>query len=45
MLISSRRIPTPISATVGVIALLYGVTMVFAFRRHEEYCALVVGLL
>jgi EamA domain-containing membrane protein RarD len=44
MLISSPRIPTPIAATVAVIALLYGVIMVFVLHRHEEYWALVVGL-
>jgi hypothetical protein len=44
MLISRPRIPTPISATVAVIALLCGVIMVFVLHRHEEYWPLVVGL-
>jgi TonB family protein len=44
LLISSPRIPTPISATVAVIAFLYDVIMVFVLHRHEEYWALIVGL-
>jgi hypothetical protein len=44
MLISSPRIPTPISATTSIIAFAYGIIMVFVLHRHEEYWALVVGL-
>ena len=44
MLISSPRIPTPISATISIIALVYGVIMVFVLHQLEEYWALVVGI-
>jgi hypothetical protein len=44
MLISSPRIPTPISATISIIAFVYGGIMVFVLPRHEEYWALVVGI-
>ena len=43
MLISSPRISTPISSTIAVIALLYGVIMAFVLHRLEEYWALIVG--
>ena len=44
MPISIPRIPTPISATISIIAFVYGVIMVFVLHRHEEYWALVLGL-
>jgi hypothetical protein len=36
MLISSPRIPTPISATISIIAFVYGGIMVFVLHRYEE---------
>ena len=44
MIIQTGRFPTWVSATIAILALTYGVIMVFALHRHDEYWALVVGL-
>jgi hypothetical protein len=44
VIISTGRFPTWVAATIAILALTYGVIMVFALHRHDEYWALVVGL-
>jgi hypothetical protein len=44
VILPNPRIPTRYTASIAIIAFTYGVVMVFALHRHEEYWALIVGL-